>query len=288
MTAEAAVPNSSGTSWPRLEAPDHACDAHIHIYDPRFLPAGSQARLAENAAVPDYRRLQARTGTSRAVVVTPAAYHTDNRVTLDAIRSLGEGNTRGVAVVHPDVTDAELEAMDEGGVRGIRFTLFDPATAVTNFDMVEPLAHRVAELGWHVQLHWRADQIVPHADLLDRLPCTIVFDHMARLPQPQGAAHEAFGIVERLMQKGRTWVKLSGPYLDSHGPAYEGGEGVAKAFVRAAPERLVWGSDWPHPTEKDVKPDDAVLFDLLGDWAGDAGLWRRILVDNPARLYGFA
>ncbi len=288
MTGGRPVPNSSGTARPRLAAPAGACDAHIHIYDAGFLPAGSTARLVDSAAVADYRKLQARTGTTRTVVVTPAAYRTDNRVTLDAIRSLGAVSTRGVAVVHPDVTDAELQALDDGGVRGIRFTLFDPATAVTTFDMVEPLAHRVAELGWHVQLHWRADQIVPRAELLDRLPGTLVFDHLARLPMPEGASHPAFGIVEHLLKGGRAWVKLSGPYLDHRGPDYEGGTGVAQAFVRAAPDRLVWGSDWPHPTEKEVKPDDAALFDLLGDWAGDEALRRRILVDNPAALYGFA
>jgi predicted TIM-barrel fold metal-dependent hydrolase len=283
-----ANPNSSGTGAPRLATPALACDSHIHIYDPRFLVAGSRVRLAEKASVADYRRLQARIGTSRTVVVTPAAYRTDNRVTLDAIQALGADCTRGVAVVHPEVTDAELEALDEGGVRGIRFTLFDPATAVTRFDMVEPLAHRASELGWHVQLHWRADQIVPHADLLDRLPCTLVFDHMGRMPQPEGAGHAAFGIVARLLDRGRTWVKLSGPYLDSQGPAYADRVAVARAYVRAAPERLVWGSDWPHPTEKESnKPDDAALLDLLSDWAGDEALRARILVDNPARLYGF-
>lgn len=287
MTAPGPVPNSSGTARPRLPAPAGACDTHIHIYDPAFLPAGSTARLADNAAVADYRKLQARTGTTRTVVVTPAACRTDNRVTLDAIRALGPDRTRGVAVVHPDVTDADLLALDQGGVRGIRFTLFDPATAVTTFEMVEPLAHRVAELGWHVQLHWRADQIAPRADLLERLPGVLVFDHMARLPQPEGAAHPAFRIVERLLQSGRAWVKLSGAYLDHRGPAYVGSTQVARAFVRAAPDRLVWGSDWPHPTEKDAKPDDAALFDLLGEWAGDEALRCRILVDNPARLYGF-
>jgi len=110
---------------------------------------------------------------------------------------------------------------------------------------------------------------------------------MARLPQPEGAAHAAFGIVARMLDKGRTWVKLSGPYLDSRGPGYAGRHDVVQAFVKRAPERLVWGSDWPHPTEKEVKPDDAAMFDLFGEWIGDEGMRRRILVDNPARLYGF-
>jgi predicted TIM-barrel fold metal-dependent hydrolase len=280
-----AIPNSAGTQPPRLEAPTHTCDSHMHIYDTRF--PGDPSRQPANGAVADYRRLQARLGSSRTVVVTPSVYRTDNRPTLEAIQALGPDSARGVAVVHPEVTDAQLQTLAAGGIRGIRFTLFDPATAATRFDMVEPLAHRVHELGWHVQLHWRGDQIVEHAGLLARLPCTIVFDHMARLPQPEGAAHAAFGVVARLLDRGGAWVKLSGPYLDSPGPAYADRKEVAEAFVRQAPERLVWGSDWPHPTEKDAKPDDAVMFDLFGGWIGDEGLRRRILVDNPARLYGF-
>jgi predicted TIM-barrel fold metal-dependent hydrolase len=283
----AAVPNSAGTQAPSLEAPAHACDSHIHIYDPRFPSMGDPTRQPANGTVADYRRLQARLGTSRTVVVTPAVYRTDNRATLDAIQTLGTESTRGVAVVHPAVTDAELDLLDAGGIRGIRFTLFDPITAVTTFDMVEPLAHRVHELGWHVQLHWRGDQIVEHASLLARLPGSVVFDHMARLPHPEGAAHAAFGVVSKLLEKGRTWVKLSGPYLDSQGPGYAGRQEVVQAFVNQAPERLVWGSDWPHPTEKEAKPDDAAMFDLFGAWIGDEPLRQRILVDNPARLYGF-
>lgn len=282
-----AVPNSAGTRAPRRKAPAGACDSHIHIYDPRFPSTGDLSRQPANGTVADYRRLQARLGTSRTVVVTPAVYRTDNRATLDALRALGAESARGIAVVHPEVTDAELQALDAGGIRGIRFTLFDPATAVTTFEMVEPLANRVRELGWHVQLHWRADQIVAQAALLGRLPGTIVFDHMARLPQPDGAGHAAFGIVARMLETGRTWVKLSGPYLDSKGPDYADRRQVVQAFVKQAPERLVWGSDWPHPTERQAKPDDAAMCDLFAGWIGDEALGERILAGNPAQLYGF-
>jgi predicted TIM-barrel fold metal-dependent hydrolase len=157
--------------------------------------------------------------------------------------------------------------------------------------MVEPLAHRVHALGWHVQLHWSADQIAEHAALLERLPCTIVLDHLARLVLPDAQAHPAFAVVRRLLDNGRTWIKLSGAYLDSKLGA-EGGyadtTAVARAWVRHAPERVVWGSDWPHPTERGAKPDDAQLFDLLHQWVPDEAVRRRVLVDNPARLYDFS
>ena len=171
-----AVPHSSGTNRPRLKAPANAADCHMHIYDSRFPQIPSRAPVA-NAAVADYRLLQKRNGTTRVVVVQPRNHSTHNQVTLDAIVQLG-ANTRGIAVLHPTITDAELKQLDAGGIRGIRFSLGDPTTAVVSLDMVEPLAKRIAALGRHVQLHWPGDMIAENAALLSRLPCSIVIDHM--------------------------------------------------------------------------------------------------------------
>jgi predicted TIM-barrel fold metal-dependent hydrolase len=284
-----AVPNSAGTTLPRFKAPEGACDSHIHIYDPRFKMKWPNLRAVNDASVAEYRLLQQRIGTSRAVVVQPAAYGTDNAVTIDAVQQLGLENARGVAVCHPGVTDTELLAMNKAGVRGLRFTLHEPRTAVTSVEMIEPLAVRVNRLGWHVQLHLRAEQIVAMADLIARLPGTLVIDHMARLPQPEGTRHAAFAIVQRLLDTGRAWVKLSGPYLDTQvgAPRYADMKAVARALLEHAPERCVWGSDWPHPTEPHEKPDDAQLFDLMHEWAIEEPLRHNILVNNPAKLYGF-
>ena len=239
--------------------------------------------MQPDAAVADYRLLQQRLGLSRTVVVQPAAYVTDNAVTLDAIAQLGR-EARGVAVVYPDVTDAELKRLADGGIRGIRFTQFDPRTAATTIDMIEPLARRVEPLGWHVQIHLRSDQIAAAADLLQRLPGTVVFDHLGRLAG--GVNDPALTTIRRMLDRGRTWVKLSGAYFFGAAPAYAGALPIAQTYVAAAPERVVWGSDWPHPTEAE-KPDDATLLDLLSDWAPDDVTRHRVLVDNPATLYGF-
>jgi D-galactarolactone isomerase len=283
------VPHSSGVEAPKLKAPANACDCHLHIYDERFPPPGPSARLVANAGVPQYKLLQKRIGTTRAVIVTPSAYATANDVTVDGISQLGMANARGVAVVRTDVTDADLKKMADGGIRGIRFTLFDPKTAVTSFEMIEPLAKRANDLGWHVQLHFRGDQIVEKEDLLKRIGAPIVFDHLGRIPQPDGTKHPAFQIICRLIDKGRTWVKLSGVYQDTKvgPPTYADATELARAYLKYAPERMVWGSDWPHPTERDHKPNDAILFDLLAEWAPDEALRKRVLVDNPAALYGF-
>jgi predicted TIM-barrel fold metal-dependent hydrolase len=292
--AQHTVPNSAGIEAPKLKAPANACDCHMHIYDgDRFPPArpGPQSRMQSNAAVAQYRLLQQRLGTTRTVIVTPAAYVTDNRVTLDAIEQLGRANTRGVAVVHPTVTDAELKTLDAGGIRGIRFTVFDPKSAAVSIDMIAPLAERVADLGWHVQIHMRADQIVENAALLEGLPTQVVFDHLGRLPQPSPLDHAGYRVIRRMLDKGRTWMKQSGAYMDTNAgaPIYADKLGVAQAYIKAAPERMVWGSDWPHPTEKaEHKPDDATLFDLLSVWAPDEAQRQRILVANPEALYGFA
>jgi len=284
-----AVPNSAGTSVPRFKAPADAADCHLHIYDARFKMAWPKLRAVENASLAEYRLLQKRIGTRRAVIVQPAAYGTDNRVTADAVASLGLDAARGIAVVHPGVSDAELDTLHAGGFRGVRFSMHDPRTAITSPDMLAPLAPRLADRGWHVQLHVRADQLVEWADIVEALPCEVVFDHMGRLPQPEGVRHPAFGIIARRLEAGRAWVKLSGAYLDTRigSPRYPDASQVAREWARRFPERLVWGSDWPHPTERDTKPDDALLFDLLHEWARDEATRRRILVENPQTLYDF-
>lgn len=275
---------------PALPAlPPGACDAHLHVFDARF-PAEAPRAMRLNATAADYRTLRQRLGLQRAVIVQPRAHGTDNRVTLDAIQALGSGQTRGIAVLRPDVQDSQLRALHDGGIRGIRFSLYTDRDAMVSLDMLEPLAKRVAALGWHVQLHWRADQIAAQRGLLQRLPCPLVFDHMARLPAHEGARHPAFGVVRELVQQGRAWVKLSGPYLNSMqglAAGYADSDALAQAWVREAPERLVWGSDWPHVTEKAQPPDTAMLLALLQRWIPAIATRERILVANAAALYGF-
>ena len=154
--------------------------------------------------------------------------------------------------------------------------------------MIEPLAKRIADYGWHVQLNMPHDKIVEHADLLRRLPTPIVFDHLGKPPEDQGIKHPSHAVIRDLLDKRRAWVKISGAYSNTRvgPPTYADATRVAQAFVKAAPERCVWGSDWPHPGPK-VKPDDAVLFDLLSVWAPDEAMRNRILVNNPQDLYGF-
>jgi predicted TIM-barrel fold metal-dependent hydrolase len=291
LSAEAAqmamaVPNSAGTEAPTLRVPPLTCDCHQHIYDPARFP-GNANGMAPDARVAEYRMLQKRLGIQRNIVCTPGPYAVDNSVTLDAISQFG-ANARGVAVVNASVTDAELDKLNKGGVRGIRFTNPNPK-AVTTVEMIEPLANRVNALGWHVDISMSAEEIVARQDLLNRLPTNIIFDHFAHVPQPAGPNDPSFDVIRKMLDKGRTWIKLSVTSDTSGKDALQSLDELtplAQAYLKAAPERMVWGSNWPHPGVKE-KPDDAVLIDLVAKWAPDAKVRRRLLVDNAAVLYGF-
>ncbi|HLJ63733.1 MAG TPA: amidohydrolase family protein [Stellaceae bacterium] len=280
------VPFSAGEERPHLHAPAKAIDCHMHIYDRRFPAASNAVLVPPEAKVEDYRRLQHRLGITRNVVVQPSTYGTDNRCTLDALAQFWP-LARAVAVVDTSVSDAELRRLDGLGVRGIRFNLIQ--AGATTLDMVEPLSRRVEPLGWHVQLHMTGAQIADAGELLVRLPARLVFDHLAHIPFTDFANAPSFAVVRRLLDEGRTWIKLSGAYQDSRvgPPDYRDATPLAQALVQLAPDRMVWASDWPHPTEKITKPDDAVLFDLLEQWVPDAATRHRILVETPEMLYGF-
>ena len=278
------VPNSTGTEPPGTPAPVGATDCHMHIYDPRFpLVPGRPGTVG---TIADYRLFQRRLGLSRTLLVAPSGYGVDNSCLVEALQAFGDG-ARGVASVDEQVTDEELQRLAGHGACGIRLNFNRIAT--TTPELLTLLAGRVAELGWHVQINMQAGGIVENESVLSALPCPFVIDHFGHLPQPEGPRHPAMAAMRRLLDKGNTWVKLSGAYLHSEvgAPTYSDYAGQAVELVAAAPERLVWGSDWPHVTAVGDKPDGARLFDLLAEWVPDAAQRRRVLVDNPAQLYGF-
>jgi predicted TIM-barrel fold metal-dependent hydrolase len=279
---------SAGTEAPKLKAPANATDCHHHIYNAKY-PVDPTATLRPgDALVEDYRALQKRIGTTRHVLVQPSTYGTDNSCHLDALAAFGP-TARMVAVVNDKVSTEELKRMHGLGVRGIRFNLAQ--AGATTPEMMEPLSKRVNDLGWHIQINASAAKIMEVMPILERVPSPIVFDHLAHIPQPEGVKHPLYAKVRALMDKGRTWVKLSGAYADTKvgPPTYADSSAVARAYAKAMPERCVWGSDWPHPTEQSKQlPDDAVLFDLLTDWVPDEKVRHRILVENPATLYDFS
>jgi predicted TIM-barrel fold metal-dependent hydrolase len=268
--------------------PDGACDCHHHAYDPRFPYQANAVLKPPYATVADYRALQKKIGTSRNVMVQPSTYGTDNSCLLDVLAQMGD-NARAVCVVNSSVTDAELKKLHDAGTRGLRvqFGLGNPVAA----DEVKPLAKRIAALGWHIQTNMAGEQLVAMESMLLGLPCPVIIDHLGRATD---AVSPHYNTVRRLLDSGHGWVKLSGAYLYGGGtaPNYAGASEAAKGYIKTAPERCVWGSDWPHPdaTKKlnpVAMPDDVTLINLMAQWAPDPKLRHRILVENPEKFYGF-
>ena len=277
---------STGTEAPKYRGPANTTDCHFHIYDNRFPPAPG-GLPAPDATPDDYQTLQARLGITRGVIIQPSLYGVDNRPTLAGLEALGP-NFRAVAVLNTSVTDDELQRMHKLGVRGIRFNLAQ--AGATTLDMLEPLSQRVNALGWHCQINMPGDKIVAAADTFLKIRGKLVFDHLAHCPEPAGVESDTFKLIRRLQDQGNTWVKLTGLYADTKvgPPTYSDAVTVARAFASAAPTRCVWGTDWPHPTEKpNDKPDDAHLLDIFASYVPDEDARKRILVDNPAELYDF-
>lgn len=270
---------------PKLKAPPGTCDTHMHIYDRRF-PKAPGARIdAPEAAVADYLAMCARLGIERSVVVQPSTYGMDNRCTLEAIAKMGP-RARGIVVVDEAVTDAELERLTGLGIRGVRFFMLPGGSL--SWDILETVASRIAPFGWHIQLQLDGRDLPDRETLLNRLASPLVIDHVGKFLDPVAPDHPGFRTLSRLVEKG-AWIKLSAPYETSKaGPPYYDDVGrLAKLLVEAAPERMVWATNWPHPSPGVPVPDDAVMLDMLLDWAPDEAVRKKILVDNPARLYGF-
>ncbi len=274
---------------PRLPVPAGTCDTHMHIFEPQYAAQPGANFPSMPGTVAEYRKLRARLGISRTVIVQPTAYGNDNRCTLAAMQALADEahQLRGVAIVFPEDSDAEIARLHQLGMRGIRYHLL-PGGGVT-WDTMAAMAARVAVHGWHVQIQTDGRELAKREAELNTLPCDFVIDHIGRFMQPVAPEDAGWKTFRRLVDSGRCWVKLSAPYHGSKSgpPLYADSGALAQELIRAAPERMLYATNWPHPSLKKDFPDDAGLLDLLSDWAGSAAVLQRILVDNPARLYGF-
>ena len=286
MTDKPALVRTLTGTPPKLKAPRGACDTHMHFYS-RDYPALPGTLNPPDASVADYAQVQKWLGLERAIVVQPNAYGDDNRLTMAGVKALGDA-ARAVVVVKPDVSDATLAEFTNNGARGIRFMNLHGGTLT--FAHMDEMAARVKPFGWSaiVQLDGRA--LPDHEEQLRRLPLNYVIDHCGKFLEPVTADSDAFRSMLRLVETGRCWVKIAGQYefSKSGAPAFEDVGRLMRILIKAAPERVVWGSNWPHAlAEKVGYPDDGQLLDLLLDWTPDESVRRRILVDNPAELYGF-
>ena len=244
---------------------------------PRPTPASTTSKHCSNGS-----------GLSRAVFVQASCHGTDNSAMVDALER-GEGRYAGVAMIDESFTDADIGRLHDVGVRGTRFNFVAHLGGAPELDVFWRIVDRVVPFGWHIVLHFDAKDLPSYADLLDRMPCPFVIDHMARVPTSGGLDQEPFRALLDVMADERAWVKISGAErLTADGPPpYDDVVPFAQALIAAAPDRVLWGTDWPHPNVRHM-PDDGDLVDLLASFAPDEATRNRILVTNPERLYDFS
>jgi len=275
-------------SSPRLELPPGACDAHVHVFGPQArFPFAPERRFTPCEAPKDKLfALHTLLGIERCVVVQSGAHGFDNSVTEDAIAARN-GKYVGIALLPTTTSDAELSRLDAAGFRGARFNYMGHLGAATPIEEVIAFGKRLAAIGWHLQLHFESSLVHELGSALLRSPVPVVIDHMGRVDASRGIDQPDFRRLRELVRDERVWVKLSGAErISRRGPSYEDAIPFARALFEDAGDRVLWGTDWPHPNLDHV-PDDGVLCDLLASIAPSDAERQALLVTNPQRLYRF-
>jgi 2-pyrone-4,6-dicarboxylate lactonase len=283
------APPDPKTRTPEYKAPPGACDAHCHVFGPgdKFPYAKSRRYTPPDSPKEKLRELHDRLGMERAVIVHASCHGTDNRVTLDAIATSG-GRYLGVCNADESFTEAHFDALHAGGMRGVRFNFVKHLGGPPNLDRMRRIIDKVVHLPWHVELHFDARDLLEYEQVLDDIPLPVVLDHMGRTPVADGIDQPPFqALLRKLSESAKLWVKVSGcERISAAGPPFVDAVPFAKACIDAAPNRVIWGTDWPHPNVK-VMPNDGDLVDLIPQMAPDPEMQQTLLVDNPARLFGF-
>ena len=271
---------------PHYVPPPGACDAHCHVFGPgdRFPYAPNRAYTPPDAPKEKLAALHRHLGLSRAVLVQASCHGTDNSAVLDAIAS-SNGAWRGVGMVCKDVTERELEQLHGGGIRGVRFNFVAHLGGAPDLKAVENVLARIAPLGWHVVLHLDAADILTYQDFLNRLRIPFIIDHMGRVEAKHGLAQKPFQLLLELMKHELAWVKVSGAdRISSTGKPYHDAIPFARTLIETAPDRVLWGTDFPHPNVK-AMPNDSELVDLFAAFCSDDALRKKVPLDNPTQLY---
>lgn len=272
---------------PRRRAPAGTVDTHMHVFEPGFPIHSKEPPVPDVSSLADYRKLQHRLGMDRAVIVQPNAYGRDNACLEHALKEMGDA-ARGIAAIPPDTPEAELERLHGLGVRGAR--IMDFGNGAVSSEHAAAVADLIAPLGWHIIVQFDGGQMEAYEDKLRALTHPYVIDHAGKFLEPVATDSRAFASFLRLIDRGNCHVKISACYETSRvgAPGYDDVGTISRTLIAHAPERMLWASNWPHVSATaEGYPDDAVLLDRFHDWAGDERTANTILVDTPARLYGF-
>jgi predicted TIM-barrel fold metal-dependent hydrolase len=271
-----------------FKPPPLACDAHCHVFGPAatYPYDPKAAYIPADAPFEALRKLHERLGLQRAVIVHASCHGADMRVTLDAI-ARSKGAYRGTAIIDSSYSEKDFQRMHDGGIRGVRFNFVRHLGGRPDMGFFRKTVERLRAMGWHLILHLDADDLVELESTFSRLPVPFVIDHMGRVKAADGLEQPAFRTLLGFLRNENAWVKICGAErVSSKGPPFADAVPFARALIEAAPQRVLWGTDWPHPNVKWM-PDDAALVDLFPLMAPEPALQHRILVENPALLYGF-
>lgn len=284
------MPPDPDTKTPSFVPPAGACDSHCHVFGPheQFPYHESSTYHPPDGSKDDLARLHQKLGIERAVIVQASCHGPDNSAMMDAIASAPD-KYRGVCIANDSFTDEEFADLDAGGVRGIRFNFVTHLGGTPDLEMMARVLRRVKPLGWHLVIHVNAEDIIAFEEFFLQFDMDIIVDHMGRVPTSAGVHQQAFQILKKFVQRENWWVKICGSErISAAGPPFYDAVPYAQELVEICPDRILWGTDWPHPNIKKHMPNDADLLDLVPLLARDETLQKKILVDNPARLYGFS
>ena len=283
------APPDPNTKQPKFRPPPLACDAHCHIFGPaaKFPYARDASYHPPDSPFEALQKLHATLGIERAVIVHASCHGADMRVTLDGI-ARSNGRYRGTAIIDETYGERDFQRLHDGGIRGVRFNFEQHLGGRPDMVFFKRTVRRVKDMGWHLILHLDATDLAELDELFKGVPVPLVIDHMGRVKAADGVEQPAFKVLLEWMKHDKFWVKICGAErVSSKGPPFTDAVPFARKLIEAAPDRILWGTDWPHPNVGRHMPNDGDLVDLFAQMAPEPQLQRQILVDNPALLYGF-
>jgi 2-pyrone-4,6-dicarboxylate lactonase len=286
------LPPDRNPRKPNVRLPKGAIDTHVHVFEPGYPLSPGRGYNPPDSTLADLEHLHATIGVDRVVFTQPSIYGTDNSAILNAAAKLNTrtpSRARSVVAIALDIGDAELAALDAQGVRGVRLNTDNKGGMPMEMKDIPELAARIAPFGWHIEFLFPGKDIIELMPVFTALKIPMSIGHFAYQAATAGVAAPGFRALLELMRRGNTWMKISGANRVSETdlPPYDDVKPLAHALIEAAPERIMWGTDWPHPNKYLANPNDGDLVDAFGDWVTDETMRRKIMVDTPAAFYRF-
>ena len=286
------LPPDRNPRQPNIALPEGSIDTHVHVFEKKYPLSPGRGYNPPDSTLSDLKHLHKTLGIERVVFTQPSVYGTDNSAILDGMQALNAetpNRARCVVAITMDISDDELAALDRSGVRGVRLNTDNKGGMPLEMDAIPELEARIAPFGWHVEWLFPGKDILELMPVFKRLKVPMSIGHFAYQPATAGVRAPGFQALLELMRRGNTWIKISGANRVSETdlPPYDDVKPLAQALIQAAPERIMWGTDWPHPNKYVVNPNDGDLVDAFGDWVTDETMRRKIMVDTPATFYRF-